>query len=395
MKTSIGRHGSVAPGSTREVFGIFPAADRPYLLVTLASRRSAAASLRGPSYGRCHVRLGRALLRLGLRTGVAQQFLRDRLTISIEEDAADTTALLDDVVLTEHLAKVFGRRDIALAVRVGRVRPNRKPVVQVLAPDGMVLGYAKIGWNALTRQLIRQEARALADLERRGSSLALFEVPRILHRGVWRELEILILSPLHGRTLGRSRPHIAAAVAAMKEISHLSAGDEMRLVQSDYWRSIRDRVLAVDVGFALGDLAGRVEERYGEEILSFGSWHGDWVPWNMAWRRGKLAVWDWERSGHGVPVGLDAAHFDFQVALAAAHHRPASALDQTLTGDSPLLSSLPLPRKRKRLLLVLHVLEMSVRRAEGRRAGLTPPDATYRPALAELLRQPHEPGLGP
>lgn len=382
-QATVGRHGSSSAAAARETFGVFPTAARPRLLVPLASKRAAAASLRGASHARePQIRLARALLRIGLRAGVAQHLLRDRLSISLPKEE-QTNKLPADVLLTDHLAEVFGRRDIAVAVHLGPDRPNRKPLVQVLSPDGHVLGYVKIGWNALTRRLVRNEAHVLGDLEERMSSLAAFEVPRILHSEDWRELEILVLSPLPGRPFRMTRLHIETTATAMDEISRLFAGDEGRLAESDYWLTESARVRAA--GGRLAQLASLVEERYGEEVLSFGSWHGDWAPWNMAWRGGRLAIWDWERSGHPVPVGLDAAHFDFQVALASSRDQSIPALRQTLAGHAPMLSILALPPNRDRLLLSLHLLEMALRWEEGRRAGMSPPDSMYAPALAVLL----------
>jgi hypothetical protein len=384
-QATVGRHGSSSAAAAYETFGVFPTAARPRLLVPLVSKRAAAASLRGASHARePQIRLARALLRIGLRAGVAQHLLRDRLSISLPKEE-QTNELPADVLLTEHLAEVFGRRDIAVAVHLGPDRPNRKPLVQVLSPDGHVLGYVKIGWNTLTRRLVRNEAHVLGDLEGRMSSLAAFEVPRILLSEDWRELEILVLSPLPGRPFRMTRLHIETTATAMDEISRLFAGDERRLAESDYWLTESARVRAAANGGRLAQLASLVEERYGEEVLSFGSWHGDWAPWNMAWRGGKLAIWDWERSGHPVPVGLDAAHFDFQVALAASRDRSIPALRQTLAAHTPMLSILALPPKRDRLLLSLHLLEMALRWEEGRRAGMSPPDSMYAPALAALL----------
>ena len=67
-------------------------------------------------------------------------------------------------LLTEHLREIFGRRDLELAVILGVPRLNRKPVLQVLASDGTVVGYVKAAWNDLTAALVRNEARVLADL---------------------------------------------------------------------------------------------------------------------------------------------------------------------------------------------------------------------------------------
>jgi hypothetical protein len=177
----------------------------------------------------------------------------------------------------------------------------------------------------------------------------------------------------------------------MNEISRLFAVAEKRLAASDFWLTERARIGAADDGGMLARLADVLQARYGEEVLSFGSWHGDWAPWNMAWREGSVAIWDWERSSHSVPVGLDAAHFDFQIALAASRHRSAPALRHTLAADTPMLSVLALPRERRRLLLSLHLLEMALRWEEGRQAGMSPPDSVYAPALAALLEDPRVP----
>jgi hypothetical protein len=386
VHATVGR-GSLSPTTARETFGVLPTAARPRVLVPLATKRAAAAPFRGASHARePQVRLGRVLLRIGMRAGIAQHLFRDRLSISLAGED-ETSDLLGELSLTDHLRDVFGRRDIAVAVHVGRARPNWKPLVQVLSLDGNVLGYVKVGWNPLTRALVENEARVLADLELRAASCVTFEVPRILHNGKWRELEILALSPLHGRLMRPTRSSVAPVAAAMNEVARLSAGYETQLARSGYWQAMRGRITAAASDDGIAHLADLVEERHVDDVLSFGSWHGDWTPWNMAWRGTTLAVWDWERSDDAVPVGLDAAHFDFQVALRAARHRSANALHATLAGDTPLLSSLALPRDRERLLLALHLLEMSVRREEGRRAGITAPDSTYLPALAALLER--------
>jgi hypothetical protein len=43
--------------------------------------------------------------------------------------------------------------------------------------------------------------------------------------------------------------------------------------------------------------------------VRFGSWHGDWGPWNMAWAGERVRLWDWERFTRGVPYGFDALHY--------------------------------------------------------------------------------------
>jgi hypothetical protein len=58
-----------------------------------------------------------------------------------------------------------------------------------------------------------------------------------------------------------------------------------------------------------------IESRHGDTVLEFGTWHGDWTPWNLAWHGGRLWVLDWEHSRPGVPVGLDLAYWQVQSAF--------------------------------------------------------------------------------
>ena len=39
--------------------------------------------------------------------------------------------------------------------------------------------------------------------------------------------------------------------------------------------------------------AERVAADFGELHLTFGRWHGDWVPWNLGPAHGTLFAWDW------------------------------------------------------------------------------------------------------
>ena len=38
----------------------------------------------------------------------------------------------------------------------------------------------------------------------------------------------------------------------------------------------------------------RLAERYADQPVALGSWHGDWVPWNMARDGEEVLLWDWE-----------------------------------------------------------------------------------------------------
>jgi len=59
----------------------------------------------------------------------------------------------------------------------------------------------------------------------------------------------------------------------------------------------------------LGEALERLRVASSDRPLPLGAWHGDWTPWNMSRRKGRLQLWDWERFETGVPRGLDRCHY--------------------------------------------------------------------------------------
>src|SRR6202044_1005800 len=169
-------------------------------------------------------------LALGAQMGLAD-VLPQRITIEGSGDGPDA-----DVV--SYLRKVLDQ-DVVVSLRIGSPRANRKPVLELLSPDGGVLGFAKVGITGLTRELVRAEANALGVLEAAG--LTRLEVPRLLHHGQWREHEVLVQAPLRGS--GRAVSP-AALTSAMAELA-TAAGVTIKMVgRSDYWHGLRSRLEA-------------------------------------------------------------------------------------------------------------------------------------------------------
>ena len=129
-------------------FVAVPNARKPRLLVPAGSRRVAAGAVRRYAQPAARsARFKRDLAALALRTGADRALLRDRITVT----GADS--------IEEHLRRVLDR-DLTVSVHIGPARANRKPVLQLLAPDGTTVGFAKLGTNALTRRLVRAETVA-------------------------------------------------------------------------------------------------------------------------------------------------------------------------------------------------------------------------------------------
>jgi hypothetical protein len=177
-----------------------------------------------------------------------------------------------------------------------------------------------------------------------------------------------------------------ATFAAMRDVATLARRHSDRLADSRYWRQQRERAETAG-GQALDVLSSRIEQRYGGDTVAFGACHGDWTPWNMGSTGERVAVWDWERSGRLVPDGIDAAHFDFHLALGRSR-KPLHALDQVLGAGRLMLARLGGGPRLERMLLTLDLLEMALRYAEGASGGPSATDAPELIALEALLAQP-------
>jgi hypothetical protein len=373
-------------------FIIAPHRRMPSLLVPVSSRRAAARAILRPSEGvRGLQRAGRTAASLALLAGVGQKLMRDRLYICADSSSADPLDYSADQGPAEsiesYLQEVFGP-DILLALAVGPMRANRKPVLQLLTPSGRTVAYVKVGWNALTRKLVRNEAHTLADQAPR--NLGLVQPPRLLHAASWQDLALLAIAPLvetgassHYPLEPPLRPMSALATSGGTEVAELAA--------SPFWDRLGARIDRLEDArtrrtlLAVWLLAAR---HYGTTAVTFGAWHGDWTRWNMTWDGDRVLLWDWERYETGVPVGMDAFHYALQSRL-----RNPDDLDDAVTAVRRLAPSLAAgfdaePRQGE-LLLLLYLLTLLLRYEEDSTdvmgAGLRPIAAALRSIVARQV----------
>ena len=371
-----GSHGKAAVRSPVQALAPFPSSSRPRILVPLGSRRAAAASVAGSPSGGAIGRFARASSAAALRSGLLQRLLPNRVYLT----TADGQPALGD-----YFGEVF-QQDVEVAVRVPPRRPNRKPLLQLLTRDGDVLGFAKVGWNELTRSLVANEKAVLETLADRPVAQRDFEAPRVLHFGRWRDLDLLVLSPLE---LRRNPVPVERVGRAAAVVAALTPGRRTVVAETAYWIDVRARVSRVDA--ALQRLVTALEHRYGDREVDIGRCHGDWASWNMGYSGNTLAVWDWERSRDAAPVGVDAAHFDFHAALTSRPRRAGAPAEVVLYGRG-VLAACGIPPRERLVPLSLHLLEMALRWEEGRKAGVAAADNLYRPTLEALLASPRPDG---
>src|SRR5690606_12535887 len=129
-----------------------------------------------------------------------------------------------------HLRRVLGREvRVALVVGPGR-RANRKPVLEV-RQAGRRIAFAKIADTDRVRGLVRHEAAVLRMLETVPTEVVV--APRVLHHGLWRGMDVLVLSALPVPRLRRG-PSTALRAAAIREIGGLAAHARWRMPDPRY-----------------------------------------------------------------------------------------------------------------------------------------------------------------
>jgi hypothetical protein len=381
------------PAGFRPVEGylVLPRAANPRLLVPLGSSKAAAVALaRNHDATSRTSRLARLALGAGLRLGITQRLMPDRVEVAV--DRALGPAQLADVLLTEHLRDVFSRRDLEMAVILGPPRLNRKPVLQILSTEGEVLGYVKAAWNDLTRRLVRNEAGALTHLT--GSAPWTFTPPSLIHHGTWGELELLAASPLPHTSRPQEAQVFDPPMAVIAEIAAAWGVSEAPLAAHPYWAGIRERLAqrqAVLAGHPdpLEPIVAHVEARHGATELRFGAWHGDFTPWNMARLDNNVFVWDWERSAPA-PVGLDLLHFLFQSVCRFEGRNPDRAVEICRERTPRLLALLDVLPAAESALWSVYRLELLFRYDEARLAGVLERPSRIHLGIVEFFKREME-----
>jgi hypothetical protein len=337
-------------------FLLIPGVHKPRLLVPTAPR-AAAAALR--HYGQPRTRTGRTgatALTMGLASGLGGRVLGTRVRVTAPPGTDSIEAYLKNVL----------SRDMRVSMRLGPARANRKPVLQLLTPAGEPVAFAKIGTNSLTRELVRAEHDSLARLNKAG--LTEMAVPRVLHYGRWNDCDVLVLSALP-MWLRRRPLAPARLVAAMGEVARVDGLRREPFDDNAYLRHLWERLVAADDGperAALLDALATLVDRMSGTRLTYGAWHGDLTPWNMASTARGLLVWDWERFASGVPLGFDALHHWLQSEVGQGRRQAAAA--DCASWAPRLLSPFGVEAAEARLTSMLYLADLATRYLVDRQA---------------------------
>ena len=345
------------PGPLVAEYLVVPNARRPRLLVPSLSPTVAAAAVRRYAEPQSRIaKLKRDAVVAAVHTRATGLLFRDRIRVTGPVSAGIDGYLSDAL-----------RRDLAVSIHIGPARANRKPVLQLLSPDGDTFGFGKIGSGPLTRRLVQAETAALTALGH--SQLTKLTVPRVLHAGQWRDMRVLVQSALPV-WLPRAPLTQRRLTSAMLDVAGCCGYSAGPLVGSGYWQELQARLKAVadrPEGAGLAAAVDVLATHSGETTLRYGAWHGDWAPWNMANLADALLVWDWERFATGVPLGFDAIHHELQKRIQSTGDARA-AVEATVRRADELLAPFGVAPVAREITALLYLVDLAVRYLTDRQA---------------------------
>jgi hypothetical protein len=346
---------------------VLPSTSSPTLLVPTTGRVGARSLSQFNDSMTQRMRLKKAGVGLLIRGRLAPLFSRDRF--SVATPASDRGR---DLIESE-LPRLLGVPRVDVAISIGRsLRPNIKPVLQIMASDGRVLAFAKLAWNPLTSELVENEVTTLTRLE--GMAIRSFRAPRVLHHGEWNGFPLVLLSPLSHGLLRRSPVDAMPSSVVLREVASLGTETRGPLIGGPYWQEVSRRALEVarqleDGGRMEAAISGLADRVSTQEVIHCMS-HGDFAPWNMLHTADSINVWDWERASETRPLGVDALHFTFEVAYHKQGRDPVAAIDIAFERSRGVLREVGVPRRAGEAIRDVYVLERLTRLLEGRRAGV-------------------------
>jgi Phosphotransferase enzyme family len=209
----------------------------------------------------------------------------------------------------ERLAsEVTGQNQFIFTLSLGTPGAFQKLTVQVMRPDGMILGFVKMPLTDAAGKRLSNEAEFLRRLSEFPNIRS--HVPRLLFGGPWNGSIILFESSLEGATgpVRFTKLHKEFLASLHSCCAAVLPGRTLVEGTAQRWESIASRMGTTWQG--LGREALRIAGReLHEALVPCGIHHGDFAPWNMRVHQGNLFVFDWESADWGAPNLWDQFHF--------------------------------------------------------------------------------------
>jgi hypothetical protein len=193
-------------------------------------------------------------------------------------------------------------------------------------------------------------------------------VPTLLAQETWNGLELLLMSPLPippGSVAGTADR--AALNRAALEIARIGGVVVEPWAAHPFGERLHSAVEDLgDRGAGLRPAVARLQSE--APTLTYGSWHGDLNPGNLAVVGDRVLVWDWERFESGVPVGFDVLHHDFQESVTVRSQDPEQAARRIIAHAPALLAPLEVASDQAPAVALAYFVWLAVRFLSDRQA---------------------------
>lgn len=280
-------------GAEGQDYLVLPALRRPVLLVPAHRAAAAGAIVRFDDGQRA-----RLLLRV-LAWAQAKGVLRRLPIARISVGGAEASGVLGVVERAVPDAE-------AVVVRLGRPRHGRAVILNALDADGQSLAFTKCAWGDRVVDL-RQESDNLAGVA--SNPVEGVRAPEVL---AFVELDGSAALVLEALTPAAPATQTGLPVVAMRALAERKGWHPTTVADSDVVVRLQAGIGAVvnrqDREWLQTELVRLVVELGGVGTRT-GTWHGDWVPWNMARDGSTILLWDWEHNEDGVLPGFDQLHY--------------------------------------------------------------------------------------
>ena len=304
LKTRLGRFKSGVgsqDGRRMHRFAVLPSCKSPRLLLPLGDPKI---TLRGLQIYAPYARAARTAKRLLAR---AIQLGWQGLGCYDVSVISQRPLPLEDLV-----REVTGEERPAFALLLGTPGLYRKMIIQVMRPQGEILGFLKLPLSQAAADNIRHEAEMLKRFSAYDCLRA--HLPHVLYAGDWTNGYTLFLTggpervgpiefgPLHEKFLETlwSVHRVEKPGHALVEDVVRHWGESQPLLDAK-WRELGEEALK------------RASQNLAGGRVSCGASHGDFSPWNTRTDNGRLFVHDWEFASWEAPIQWDRFQFHVQV----------------------------------------------------------------------------------
>jgi hypothetical protein len=216
------------------------------------------------------------------------------------------------LLLQQLVANLTNECDVVFSLLLGTPGPFRKLTIQVMRPNGAILGYIKLPLTDAAIGRVSREAATLQSLSEFASLQP--HIPRRLYSGEWQGGHLLFVSsgpfrpgpttfgPQHQRFLERLRNiHSVEKPGSILVREVAERWQKVELVVDPVLRELGRRSLAC------------AERDFANSLVQCGITHGDFAPWNTRLdEHGELFVFDWESAAWEAPISWDMFHFHVQ-----------------------------------------------------------------------------------